>query len=202
VVSIGLFDGRVPTQPRMDGSGPEGRQKPRSPSRNGSAGFFPLPQRGVIPRGTKKLAAAVLRCAAGLTAAGRSLPGPRTAIEAAMVAARQQRKRVEDDDVLDRIPPCEERSMAAGPVGRGGSRGSPSRSTSGRGARTAKFARPAHGLGYQQQLADEAGIAGRTLIRIENSEQAGSDRTMGKLRSALERHGTEFPVRRPARRRC
>jgi hypothetical protein len=27
---------------------------------------------------------------AGLTAAGRSLPGPRTAIEAAMVAARQQ----------------------------------------------------------------------------------------------------------------
>jgi len=44
----------------------------------------------------------------------------------------------------------------------------------------------------QQQLADEAGIAGRTLIRIENSEEPGSDRTMGKLRLALERHGIEF----------
>jgi len=44
----------------------------------------------------------------------------------------------------------------------------------------------------QQQLADEARIAGRTLIRIENSEEPGSDRTMEKLRSALERHGIEF----------
>jgi len=44
----------------------------------------------------------------------------------------------------------------------------------------------------QQQLAAEAGIAGRTLMRIENSEEPGSDRTMAKLRSALERHGIEF----------
>jgi uncharacterized protein (DUF736 family) len=36
--------------------------------------------------------AAVFRSASGLTAADRSFPGPRTAIEAAMVAARQQRK--------------------------------------------------------------------------------------------------------------
>jgi uncharacterized protein (DUF736 family) len=65
---------------------------PRSPSRNGYGGFFPLPRSGAIPRGTKKPSAAVLRCAAGLAAAGRSLPGPRTAIEAAIGAARQQRK--------------------------------------------------------------------------------------------------------------
>lgn len=67
-----------------------GTAAPRSPSRNGYAGFFPLPRSGGIPREAKKPSAAVLRCAAGLTAAGRSLPGPRTAIEAAMVAARQQ----------------------------------------------------------------------------------------------------------------
>ena len=69
-----------------------GTAAPRSPSRNGSAGFFPLPPNGGIPREAKKPAATVLRCAAGLAAAGRSLPGPRTAIEAAIGAARQQRK--------------------------------------------------------------------------------------------------------------
>jgi uncharacterized protein (DUF736 family) len=58
-----------------------------------SVGFFPLPLSGGIPRGTKKPSAAVLRDALGLSAAGRSLPGPRTAIEAAMGAARQQRGR-------------------------------------------------------------------------------------------------------------
>ena len=52
--------------------------------------LLPLPPSGGIPREAKKPSATVLRCAAGLTAAGRSLPGPRTAIEAAMVAARQQ----------------------------------------------------------------------------------------------------------------
>ena len=67
-----------------------GPASPRSPSRNGCAGFFPLPRSGGIPREAKKPSDAVLRCAAGLTAAGRSLPGRRTAIEAAMVAARQQ----------------------------------------------------------------------------------------------------------------
>src|ERR1700738_877731 len=36
------------------------------------------------------MSAVVLRFAAGLTAAGRSLPGPRTVIEAAIGAARQQ----------------------------------------------------------------------------------------------------------------
>jgi len=69
---------------------PEGRLEPRSPSRNGFADFFPLPRSGGIPRESKKPSHAVLRAAAGLTAAGRSLPGPRTAIEAATVAARQQ----------------------------------------------------------------------------------------------------------------
>jgi transcriptional regulator with XRE-family HTH domain len=44
----------------------------------------------------------------------------------------------------------------------------------------------------QQQLADEARIAARTLMRIENSEEPGSDRTMEKLRVALERRGIEF----------
>ncbi|KIU48842.1 hypothetical protein QU41_12835 [Bradyrhizobium elkanii] len=90
VVSIGLFDGRVPRDLEWTDQA-RGPAAPRSPSRNGSACFFPLPRRGGIPRGkTKKPAAAVLRVAAGLAAAGRSLPGPRTAIEAAMVAARQQ----------------------------------------------------------------------------------------------------------------
>ena len=44
----------------------------------------------------------------------------------------------------------------------------------------------------QETLAAEAGVARRTLIRIENSEEPGSDRTMEKLRLALERHGIEF----------
>jgi hypothetical protein len=66
-----------------------GPATPRSPSRNGFACFFPLPRSGGIPREAKKPSTAVLRCAAGLTA-GRSLPGARTAIEAAMVAARKQ----------------------------------------------------------------------------------------------------------------
>jgi uncharacterized protein (DUF736 family) len=54
--------------------------------------FFPAAKGRHSSRETKKPSAAVLRFAAGLKAAGRSLPGPRTAIEAAMVAARQQRK--------------------------------------------------------------------------------------------------------------
>ena len=89
VVSISLFDGRVPRNLEWTDQA-RGAATPRSPSRNGYAGFFPLPRSGGIPREAKKPSAAVLRCAAGLTAAGRSLPGPRTAIEAAMVAARQQ----------------------------------------------------------------------------------------------------------------
>jgi uncharacterized protein (DUF736 family) len=89
VVSISLFDGRVPRNLEWTDQA-RGPASPRSPSRNGYASFFPLPRRGGIPREAKKPSTAVLRCAAGLTAAGRSLPGPRTAIEAAMVAARQQ----------------------------------------------------------------------------------------------------------------
>jgi uncharacterized protein (DUF736 family) len=74
----------------MDGLGPEGRLRlDRLPATARSA-FFPLPRSDGIPRGTKKPSAAVLRFAAGLTAAGRSLSGPRTAIEAAIGAARQQ----------------------------------------------------------------------------------------------------------------
>src|SRR5882757_10315831 len=89
VVSIGLFDGRVPRYLEWTDQA-RGPAAPRSPSRNGYAGFFPLPRSGGIPREAKKPSTAVLRRAAGLTAAGRSLPGPRTAIEAAMVVARQQ----------------------------------------------------------------------------------------------------------------
>lgn len=44
----------------------------------------------------------------------------------------------------------------------------------------------------QEELAGEAGITRRTLIRLENSEEPGSERTMGKLRVALEKRGIEF----------
>jgi uncharacterized protein (DUF736 family) len=71
---------------------PEGRLRLDRLPATATAGFFPLPRSGGIPRGKKKPSAAVLRRAAGLAAAGRSLPGPRTAIEAAIGAARQQRK--------------------------------------------------------------------------------------------------------------
>jgi hypothetical protein len=67
---------------------PKGRQRPRSPSRNGYACFFPLPPRGGIPRGRQKSSLTPSSAsAAGLTAAGRSLPGPTITIEAAMGAA-------------------------------------------------------------------------------------------------------------------
>jgi uncharacterized protein (DUF736 family) len=90
VVSIGLFDGHAPTQPRMDGSGPrDGCALIAFPQRL-SRLFSPAAKWRHSSRKAKKPSAAVLRCAAGLTTAGRSLPGPRTAIEAAMVAARQQ----------------------------------------------------------------------------------------------------------------
>lgn len=90
VVSIGLFAGRVPRDLEWTDQA-RGPATPRSPSRNGSACFFPLPPRAAfLAEDKKKPSNAVLRFAPGLTAAGRSLPGPRTAIEAAMVAARQQ----------------------------------------------------------------------------------------------------------------
>ncbi|EKS34523.1 MAG: helix-turn-helix transcriptional regulator [Bradyrhizobium sp.] len=44
----------------------------------------------------------------------------------------------------------------------------------------------------QEQLAKEAGVAKRTVIRLENSEEPRTDRIVEKLRSALERHGIEF----------
>jgi hypothetical protein len=90
VVSISVFDGRAPTQPRMDGSGPrDGCASITFPQRL-SRLFSPAAKWRHSSRKAKKPSATVLRYAAGLTAAGRSLPGPRTAIEAAMVAARQQ----------------------------------------------------------------------------------------------------------------
>jgi uncharacterized protein (DUF736 family) len=91
VVSIGLFDGRVPRnlESTDQAQGPA-EASIAFPQRLGR--LFPLPRSSGIPRGTKKPSDTVLRCAAGQKAAGRSLPGPRTAIEAAMVAARQQRK--------------------------------------------------------------------------------------------------------------
>jgi DNA-binding XRE family transcriptional regulator len=44
----------------------------------------------------------------------------------------------------------------------------------------------------QEELADEAGVARRTVIRLENSDEPRSERIMEKLRSALEKHGIEF----------
>jgi DNA-binding XRE family transcriptional regulator len=44
----------------------------------------------------------------------------------------------------------------------------------------------------QEELADEAGVARRTVIRLENSEEPRSDRIMEKLQIALEKHGIEF----------
>lgn len=44
----------------------------------------------------------------------------------------------------------------------------------------------------QEQLADEAGVARRTVIRLEKSEEARSERIMEKLRGALEKRGIEF----------
>ena len=44
----------------------------------------------------------------------------------------------------------------------------------------------------QAELAREAGVAKRTVIRLENSEEPRSDRIIEKLRSALERRGIEF----------
>ena len=44
----------------------------------------------------------------------------------------------------------------------------------------------------QDELAHAAGITRRTLIRLENSEEAGSERTIKKVRVALEKRGIEF----------
>jgi DNA-binding XRE family transcriptional regulator len=44
----------------------------------------------------------------------------------------------------------------------------------------------------QDELARAAGITRRTLIRLENSEEAGSERTIKKVRVALEKRGIEF----------
>jgi transcriptional regulator with XRE-family HTH domain len=44
----------------------------------------------------------------------------------------------------------------------------------------------------QEELADEAGVARRTVIRLENSAEPRSERIMEKLSAALERHGIEF----------
>jgi uncharacterized protein (DUF736 family) len=82
--------GRTPHATSNGRIRPEGRLRLDRLPATAKPAFFPCREVGGIPREAKKPSAAVLRCAAGLTAAGRSLPGPRTAIEAAMVAARQQ----------------------------------------------------------------------------------------------------------------
>jgi uncharacterized protein (DUF736 family) len=74
----------------MDGSGPRAGYASIAFPQRLSQLFSPAAKWRHSSRKTKKPSDAVLRSAAGLTAAGRSLPGPRTAIEAAMVAARQQ----------------------------------------------------------------------------------------------------------------
>ena len=53
VVSISLFDGRVPRNLEWTDQA-RGPASPRSPSRNGYASFFPLPRSGGIPRGKQK----------------------------------------------------------------------------------------------------------------------------------------------------
>jgi uncharacterized protein (DUF736 family) len=54
---------------------PEGRHEPRSPSATATPTFFPCRREAAFLAETKKQAYAVLCCATGLTAAGRSLPG-------------------------------------------------------------------------------------------------------------------------------
>jgi hypothetical protein len=76
----------------MDGSGPRGGYASIAFPQWLSRLFSPAAKRRHSSRKAKKPSDAVLRCAAGLTAAGQSLPGPRTAIEAAIGAARQQTK--------------------------------------------------------------------------------------------------------------
>jgi len=49
VVSIGLFEGRTPPRNLEWTDQARGPALPRSPSRNGSAGFFPLPPNSGIP---------------------------------------------------------------------------------------------------------------------------------------------------------
>jgi hypothetical protein len=88
VISVSSFTARVPRNL-------EWADQARGPA-NASIAFLQRLRRLFSPaakerhssRKTKKPAHAVLRCAAGLKAAGRSLPGPRIAIEAAMGAAR------------------------------------------------------------------------------------------------------------------
>jgi hypothetical protein len=74
----------------MDGSSPRAGYASIAFPQRLSRLFSPAAKGRHSSRKTKKPSNAVLRVAPGLTAAGRSLPGPRTAIEAAMVAARQQ----------------------------------------------------------------------------------------------------------------
>jgi uncharacterized protein (DUF736 family) len=76
----------------MDRSGPRGGYASIAFPQWLSRLFSPAAKRRHSSRKAKKPSDAVLRCAAGLTAAGQSLPGPRTAIEAAIGAARQQTK--------------------------------------------------------------------------------------------------------------
>src|SRR5216684_6588872 len=82
-----------PTQPRMDGSGPEGRLRLDRLPATARPAFFPCREVAAFLAGKQKSRLPPSSAnAAGLPAAGRSLPGPRTAIEAAIGAARQQRK--------------------------------------------------------------------------------------------------------------
>jgi uncharacterized protein (DUF736 family) len=82
--------GRVPRNLEWTDQGPrDGCASIAFPQRLGRL-FSPAAKRRHSARKAKKPSDAVLRCAAGLTAAGQSLPGPRTAIEAAIGAARQQ----------------------------------------------------------------------------------------------------------------
>jgi DNA-binding XRE family transcriptional regulator len=44
----------------------------------------------------------------------------------------------------------------------------------------------------QEELADRAGVARRTIIRLENTDEPRSERIMEKLRTVFEELGIEF----------
>jgi|SRR6267154_4963118 uncharacterized protein (DUF736 family) len=94
VVFIDLFDGRAPQTTSNGRIGPEGRQCLDRLPATASPAFFPCRQGAAFLAEQKSRLPPSSASASGLTAAGRSLPGPRTAIEAAMVAARQQRNTI------------------------------------------------------------------------------------------------------------
>ena len=82
--------------PFAGGSGPRMRplRDPAYSPQRRRAIFFPADHSGRLPRETTRSPAAVLRCAAGLAAAGRPSRGLSIAIKAAMVAGLRQQMEI------------------------------------------------------------------------------------------------------------